>query len=395
MRQRRDRARLALEARQGVGVGGHRRRDDLDRDVAPQPRVAGAIDLPHPPAPMGARISYGPSRVPGVERGQGCGDHTRLALAQPDPTWPTLPLRAFVLSHFPSTPFATPIHWRRTTSEEPPEMRVVATLIALLALLAPAGPSPRYAHQMMTFDGQRVLMFGGAGTDGSYGDLWAFDARGWSQLPQSGPGERNSGVFAYDSIRKRAVLYGGRVHDTLVTATWEWDGAAWHRIGHGRPDPKRPWRCRVRPRARRGRAVPAGPRPRSAPSSDAVADLDVGWPTLDQSQRASARRCHADGHGRRARNRNRLSARRATGRERQRPDDDRAVGVDRQRLAQGPIHTAQRRSGAPGQHRAGGPARPAALSRGRPRRKSRHLAVGSRRPGRTSARPVRHRAPCT
>lgn len=111
-------------------------------------------------------------------------------------------------------------------------MRVVATLTALLAMLAPSGPSPRYAHQMMTYDTDhhRVLMFGGAGPDGSYGDLWAFDVKGWTRLSESGPGDRNSGVFVYDSIRKRAVLYGGRVHDTLVTATWEWDGTTWQQM---------------------------------------------------------------------------------------------------------------------------------------------------------------------
>ena len=47
MRQRRDRTRFALEARQRVRVGRHGRRDDLDGDVAPQPRIAGAIDLAH------------------------------------------------------------------------------------------------------------------------------------------------------------------------------------------------------------------------------------------------------------------------------------------------------------------------------------------------------------
>ena len=39
-------------------------RQDLDRNVASQLRVARAIDLPHPPAPSGAMMSYDPSRVP-------------------------------------------------------------------------------------------------------------------------------------------------------------------------------------------------------------------------------------------------------------------------------------------------------------------------------------------
>ena len=43
------RAGLLLETAQAVGVGGEGRRQDLDRDVAAEPRVAGAVDLAHPP----------------------------------------------------------------------------------------------------------------------------------------------------------------------------------------------------------------------------------------------------------------------------------------------------------------------------------------------------------
>ena len=48
MRQRCDRARFLLEAPPPIVIGGRRRRHDLDRDVAPEPRVARAIDLAHP-----------------------------------------------------------------------------------------------------------------------------------------------------------------------------------------------------------------------------------------------------------------------------------------------------------------------------------------------------------
>ena len=47
MRQLRDAHRLALEAREGVRVSRQRRRQDLDRDVALEARVAGAKDLAH------------------------------------------------------------------------------------------------------------------------------------------------------------------------------------------------------------------------------------------------------------------------------------------------------------------------------------------------------------
>ena len=47
MIQRSQQPRLALEAREPLAVGRERVGQDLDRDVAPEPRVARAIDLAH------------------------------------------------------------------------------------------------------------------------------------------------------------------------------------------------------------------------------------------------------------------------------------------------------------------------------------------------------------
>ena len=65
MRQRSDGVRLALEARDPIRIGRKRRGEDLDGDLPPQLRVAGAIHLAHPacaerrqdlvPADKGAR----------------------------------------------------------------------------------------------------------------------------------------------------------------------------------------------------------------------------------------------------------------------------------------------------------------------------------------------------
>ena len=48
VRERSDRVRFALEAGQPIGVGGECRRQDLDRDLPPQLRVARAIHFAHP-----------------------------------------------------------------------------------------------------------------------------------------------------------------------------------------------------------------------------------------------------------------------------------------------------------------------------------------------------------
>ena len=90
---------------------------------------------------------------------------------------------------------------------------------------------------MMTYDDERgqVLMFGGAGQDRSYGDLWALGDSGWSKLSETGPPERDAGVFVYDSTRKRAVLYGGRNSTGELHDTWEWDGTRWHEVADSGP----------------------------------------------------------------------------------------------------------------------------------------------------------------
>jgi hypothetical protein len=51
MIQRGDGSRFALEALREIFIG------DFDRDIAPQPGVAGAVTSLIPPAPMEARIS--------------------------------------------------------------------------------------------------------------------------------------------------------------------------------------------------------------------------------------------------------------------------------------------------------------------------------------------------
>lgn len=116
----------------------------------------------------------------------------------------------------------------------------VPHLVARTTESSAAAPAPRYAHQMMTYDdhGGRVLLFGGAGQDATFGDFWSLDAHGWTRLSESGgPPARNSGVLVFDSRRKRAVLFGGRGGDQPLRDTWEWDGARWTSVATGGPAP--------------------------------------------------------------------------------------------------------------------------------------------------------------
>ena len=69
MRERGDRLGLALEAGERGGIGGQPLGQDLDRDIAIEARVAGAVDLTHPP---GADRS---DDLVGAEAGAGCEWH--------------------------------------------------------------------------------------------------------------------------------------------------------------------------------------------------------------------------------------------------------------------------------------------------------------------------------
>jgi hypothetical protein len=80
-----ERPRFTREARAPFGVGGEVRREDLDRDVAPELVVAGAVDLAHPAGAergddcVGANPAIDHRRRP---RGNG-GDGNRRALEEP------------------------------------------------------------------------------------------------------------------------------------------------------------------------------------------------------------------------------------------------------------------------------------------------------------------------
>jgi hypothetical protein len=62
------------------------------------------------------------------------------------------------------------------------------------------------------------------------GEVWGWDGKTWGQLPGSGPTARTLSAAAYDSQRKRVVIYGGignAGYSDLRGDTWEWDGTTW------------------------------------------------------------------------------------------------------------------------------------------------------------------------
>lgn len=89
----------------------------------------------------------------------------------------------------------------------------------------------RYAGMAWHPGRQRVLLYGGgegSTTSSLFRDFWEWDGTDWTMLAASiPPGERARHGMAYDSVRDRLVVHGGRDTQGARTDTWEWDGANW------------------------------------------------------------------------------------------------------------------------------------------------------------------------
>lgn len=101
--------------------------------------------------------------------------------------------------------------------------------------LQPANaPTPRQsaAGVLDPLRGQ-ALLFGGFWSGSFLADLWAWNGSDWAQLSAGpGPQARMGAGFAFDAGRGVAVLFGGAagpLHQPggLRNDTWEWNGAAW------------------------------------------------------------------------------------------------------------------------------------------------------------------------
>jgi len=99
------------------------------------------------------------------------------------------------------------------------------------------GPSARIGFGFTSdTERKRIVLFGGASVrdDGVFtalGDTWEWDGVGWTQQEETGPSDRSGQSMAYDSLRKRIVLFGGTpINGEEHGDTWEWDGAVWTHV---------------------------------------------------------------------------------------------------------------------------------------------------------------------
>jgi hypothetical protein len=109
------------------------------------------------------------------------------------------------------------------------------------------GPIPRLGHAM-AYDAtrQRVVLFSGsAGRAGPVNDTWEWDGHAWTQVADMGPAPRQHFRMSYDTVRQRLVLFGGIPvklttvsDDETLGDTWEWNGTEWTQVADIGPGPR-------------------------------------------------------------------------------------------------------------------------------------------------------------
>lgn len=94
-------------------------------------------------------------------------------------------------------------------------------------------PTARFLHAA-AFDSTRsvIVLFGGGGTFVA-SDTWEWNGSNWIQramtIPSADPLRSNSAI-AYDPVRQRTVIFGGRTTPAFFGETLEWDGTTWTNV---------------------------------------------------------------------------------------------------------------------------------------------------------------------
>jgi hypothetical protein len=111
----------------------------------------------------------------------------------------------------------------------------VAAFTALLSaqewrVLSPMGASgPSLAYDSVR---QRTVLFGGRSRSGPLADTWEYDGTLWRQATTHRfPPPRSGHELTFDARRARVVLFGGQLGlRDLLDETWEYDGRNWTRV---------------------------------------------------------------------------------------------------------------------------------------------------------------------
>ncbi len=100
-------------------------------------------------------------------------------------------------------------------------------------ILSEPSPSPRFFHAS-AYDPlrQRLVLFGGKDADGNMlDDMWEFDGQTWNPIDVIGPSARYGARMVYDVANKCIVLFGGAVSETDPCGdTWVYKDSKWQEL---------------------------------------------------------------------------------------------------------------------------------------------------------------------
>ncbi len=88
---------------------------------------------------------------------------------------------------------------------------------------------------------KKVVLFGGreAGIKWVTGDTWEFDGNKWEKVDTIGPTPRSGAVMSYDPTIKQVILFGGNPviakEKNYNGPMWSWDGNKWNRMNSNVP----------------------------------------------------------------------------------------------------------------------------------------------------------------
>ena len=133
-------------------------------------------------------------------------------------------------------------------------------------------PAPRAAHTAI-YDpiNDRMIVYGGTGSSGFFGDVWALTLAGtptWTQLPTLGttPTARYNHTAVYDAVRQRMLIYGGGLGPSYTPGADVWalslaGTPTWSQLPVGGTAPARLGHCAVYDLARDRMVVFGGSTP--------------------------------------------------------------------------------------------------------------------------------------
>jgi len=87
---------------------------------------------------------------------------------------------------------------------------------------------------------RRTVLFGGRNISGAaIADTSVWDGTTWTEVTGVGPSARTGHALAFDPVRGAVLMFGGQSSTTYLNDTWEWNGTRWTQLAPATQPPPR------------------------------------------------------------------------------------------------------------------------------------------------------------